>query len=114
MGNTSSEGEVVIKCQPISGLAFFRSNNITMKNLKIVNCGALQDRIIKSDDVMQSAIFFKTCNNIQLNNVDVINSNGTGIALYNPSGVVLLDMCNFINNSLSSVDPSAIGGGGLV
>ena len=31
VGNTSNEGEVVIKCQPLSGLAFFRSNNITMK-----------------------------------------------------------------------------------
>ena len=115
VGNTSSEGEVVIKCLPLSGLAFFRSNNVTMKNLKIVNCGALQNNIGKhTKSNMQSAIFVNTCNNIQLNNVDVINSNGTGIALYNPSGVVHLDMCNFINNSLPSVDPPAIGGGGLV
>ena len=114
VGNTSSEGEVVIKCQPLSGLAFFQSNNFTMKNIKVDSCGALQVSIIKSDNKMQSAIFFDTCVNIQLNNVDVINSNGTGIVLYNPSGVVHLDMCNFINNSLSSVDPPAIGGGGLV
>ena len=114
VGNTSSEGEVVIKCQPLSGLAFFQSNNITMKNIKVDSCGALQSNIIKSHDNMQSAIFVDTCNNIQLNNVDVINSNGTGIVLYNPSGVVHLGMCNFINNSLSSVDPPAIGGGGLV
>ena len=114
VGNTSSEGEVVIKCQPLSGLAFFRSNNITMKNIKVDSCGVLQDNITKSYDKMQSAIFFNTCNNIQLNNVDVINSNGTGIVLCNPSGVVHLDMCNFINNSLPSVDPPAIGGGGLV
>ena len=115
VGNTSSEGEVVIKCQPLSGLAFFRSNNISMKNLKIVNCGALQTNFSKhAKNNVQSAIFVNTCNNIQLINVDVINSNGTGIALYNPSGVVHLDMCNFINNSLPSVDPPAIGGGGLV
>ena len=114
VGNTSSEGEVVIKCLPLSGLAFFRSNNITIKNIKIHSCGALQDSITKPDDKMQSAIFVNTCNNIQLINVDVINSNGTGIVLYNPSGVVHLDMCYFINNSLSSVDPPTIGGGGLV
>ena len=112
VGNTSSEGEVVIKCQPLSGLAFFRSNDITMKNIKIHSCGALQDSIIKSDDKIQSAILVKTCNNIQLINVDVINSNGTGIVLYNPSGMVHLDMCNFTNNSLPSVDPPSIGGGG--
>ena len=76
--------------------------------------GYCRDSITKSDDKIQSAIFVNTCYNIQLINVDVINSNGTGIALYNPSGVVHLGMCNFINNSLSSVDPPAIGGGGLV
>ena len=114
VGNTSSEGEVVIKCLPLSGLAFFRSNNITMKNIQVDSCGALQDSIIKSDDKMQSAIFPNTCNNIQLINVDVVNSNGAGILLYNPSGVVHIDMCNFINNSLPSVDPPAVGGGGLV
>ena len=114
VGNTSSEGEVVIKCLPLSGLAFFHSNNITVKNIKVDSCGALQDNITKSYDKMQSAIFVNTCNNIQLINVDVINSNGTGIGLYNPSGVVHLDKCNFINNSLSSVDPPTIGGGGLV
>ena len=114
VGNTSSEGEVVINCLPLSGLEVFRSNNITMKNIKVDSCGALQDSIIKSDDKIQSAIFVDTCNNIQLINVDVINSNGTGIVLYNPSGVVHLDMCNFINNSLPSVYPPAIGGGGLV
>ena len=115
VGDTSSEGEVVIKCQPLAGLLFFRSNSITMKNLKMVCCGALHNSIIKhSEDKMQSGVFVDTCNNIQLINVDVIDSNGTGIVLYNPSGVVHLDMCNFINNSLSSVDPPAIGGGGLV
>ena len=117
VGNTSSEGEVVIKCQPLSGLYFLWSNNITMKNLKIVSCGALLNNIGKHvKRKMQSSIFVNTCDNMQLNNVDVINSNGTGIVLYNPSGVVHLDMCNFTNNSSPSVDPPAIciGGGGLV
>ena len=81
------------------------------ENLKIVSCGALQTNIGKhAKNNIQSAIFVNTCNNIKLINVDVI----IGIALYNPSGVVHLDMCNFINNSLPSVDPPAIGGGGLV
>ena len=59
---------------------------------------------------LQSAIFVNTCNNVQIINVDLIDSNGTGIVFYNPSGVVHLDMCNFS----FSVEQPAIGGGGLV
>ena len=116
VGN-SSEGEVVIKCLPLAGLLFLWSSNVSMKNLKIISCGALQNRVSKhAKDVslkLQSAIFVNTCNNVRIINVDLIDSNGTGIVFYNPSGVVHLDMCNFINNSFS-VEQPAIGGGGLV
>ena len=118
MGN-SSEGEVVIKCLPLAGLSFLWSSNVSIKNLKIVSCGALQNSISKhAKDIslkLQSAIFVNTCNNVRIINVDrIINdSNGTGIVFYKPSGVVHLDMCKFINNSFS-VEQSAIGGGGLV
>ena len=116
MGN-SSEGEVVIKCLPFAGLSFLWSSDALMKNLKIVSCGALQNSISKhAKDVslkLQSAIFVNTCNDVRIINVDLIDSNGTGIVFYNPSGVVHLDMCNFINNSFS-VEQPAIKGGGLV
>ena len=78
----------------------------------------MQNRVSKhAKDVslkLQSAsLFVNTCNNVRIINVDLIDSNGTGIVFYNPSGVVHLDMCNFINNSFS-VEQPAIGGGGLV
>ena len=110
MGN-SSEGEVVIKCLPLAGLSFLWSSNVSMKNVKIVSCGALQNSVGKHASLkLQSAIFVNTCNNVQIINVDLIDSNGTGIVFYNPSGVVHLDMCNFS----FSVEQPAIGGGGLV
>ena len=119
VGNTSSEGEVVIKCQPLSGLAFFRSNNITMKNLKMSGCGTLQYSIGKRTHKVslsrQSAIFYNTCKNIQLVNVDVIESNGTGAIIHNPLGVVKLNSCNFLNNKFPPKLPAMYaGGGGLV
>ena len=65
VGN-GGEGEVVIKCQLLAGLSFLQSNNITMKNLKIISCGALQNSVSKhTRNVflrMQSAIFCSTCN----------------------------------------------------
>ena len=118
MGN-GDEGEVVIKCLPLAGLSFLWSNNIILKNLKIISCGALQNSFSKRTRNgflrMQSAIFCSTCKNIQLINVHVIESNGTGIVFYNPLGVVNLDMCNFTNNSLSAeLTAMLAGGGGLV
>ena len=118
VGN-GGEGEVVIKCLPLAGLLFLRSNNITMKNLKIISCGALQNSVSKRTRNiflrMQSAIFCSTCKNVQLINVHVTESNGTGVVLYNPLGVVNLDMCNFTNNSLSAELAAMLaGGGGLV
>ena len=118
MGN-GGEGEVVIKCLPLAGLSFLWSNNITMKNLKIISCGALQNSFSKHiHNVflrMQSAIFCSTCKNVQLINVYITESNGTGVVFYNPLGVVNLDMCNFTNNSLSAELAAMLaGGGGLV
>ena len=118
VGN-GSEGEVVIKCLPLAGLSFLWSNNITMKHLKIISCGALQNNVSKHiRNVfmrMQSAIFCSTCKNVQLTNVHIIESNGTGVVFYNPLGVVNLDMCSFTNNSLSAeVAAMLAGGGGLV
>ena len=118
VGN-GGEGEVVIKCLPLAGLSFLQSNNITMKNLKIISCGALQNSVSKrTRNVflrMQSAIFCSTCKHVQLIKVHVIESNGTGVVFYNPLGMVNLDMCNFTNNSLSAELAAMLaGGGGLV
>ena len=119
VGNTSSEGEVVINCQPLSGLAFLRSSNVTMKNLKIIGCGTLQYSIGKRTHKVslsrQSAIFYNTCKNIQLVNVDVIKSNGTGAIIHNPLGVVKLNSCKFLSNKFPpELPPMYAGGGGLV
>ena len=37
VGN-NSEGEVVITCQPLAGLAFFGCREVEIKNMKIVRC----------------------------------------------------------------------------
>ena len=43
--DNGSEGEpVVITCQPLAGLAFLWSTNITLSNLRLIGCGKLQNR----------------------------------------------------------------------
>ena len=121
VGN-GSEGEVVITCQPLAGLAFFGCTEIEIKNMKIVSCGALHNST--SEHIrgyssaflkIQVAVLFRSSKNIQLSKVDIIESNGTGAIFYNPVGVVYLDKCRFMKNGYSGKQAALhAGGGGLV
>ena len=42
VGN-GSQGEVVITCQPLAGLAFLQSEDIEMRNVTVTSCGAIQN-----------------------------------------------------------------------
>ena len=94
VGN-GSQGEVVITCEPLAGLAFFWSQNIELKNVSLVDCGALQN---STSNVyfflqIQVAVLFRNCKAIQLTNVHITMSNGIGAVVYNPVGVVNITSC---------------------
>ena len=61
---------------------------------------------------IQVATFFQACKDIYLTEVRVNESNGTGVVLYNPMGMVCVNSCHFMHSELS-VEQTA-GGGGLV
>ena len=116
IAGNGSEGEpVVITCQPLAGLAFLWSTNITISNLRLVGCGKLQNRNNECENdryLSQVAILFTGCSSIELSNLHVNESNGTGVAVYNAMGKVSIDSCQFSYNGLS--DEGMYGGGGLV
>ena len=113
VGN-DSEGEVVIKCQPLAGLAFFESENIEMRMVKLAGCGALQNSTSKAHS-LKVAVFWSTCKNILLTDVCITKSNGTGVIFYNPVGVIRLDRCQFVHNGFPGKQAALhVGGGGLV
>ena len=122
VGN-GSQGEVVIRCEPLAGLAFFWSRNIELRNLSLVGCGALQNNTWFSKNThtaacysseIKVALLFITCKDIRLTHLQVTKSTGTGIFLYNSVGVVYIDQCRFSYNSLSGEQNVVYGGGGLV
>ena len=89
VGNGSEGEPAVIMCQPLAGLAFFWSTNITMNNLSLLDCGLIQ--INKNEcHPIQVAILFTGCTSVALSNLHVNESNGTGVAVYNAMGKVLL------------------------
>ena len=100
-GNASQGKPVVITCQPLAGLAFFWSTHITMNNLSFSRCGKLQSYACYQIHV---AILFTGCSSIVLSNLQVNESSGTGVAVYNAMDKVIIDSCQFMYG----------GGGGLV
>ena len=116
VGN-GSQGEVVIKCEPLAGLAFFWSDKIEIANVSMIECGAVKNstsQISMSFLAFQVAIFFTNSKYIQLTNVHVDRSNGTGVVVYNPVGVVNITSCLFSHNGVSGEQEAMYGGGGLV
>ena len=104
MGNASQGEPVVITCQPMTGLSFFWSTNITISNLSLINCEKIQSEHDNDCNPIQVAILFTGCSSIELSNFHVNESSGTGVAVYNAMDKVSIDSCQFMYG----------GGGGLV
>ena len=104
VGNASQGEPVVITCQPLTGLAFLWSTNITISNLSLINCGKIQSEHDNDCNPIQVAILFTGCSSIGLSNLHVNESSGTGVAVYNALDKVSIDSCQFMYG----------GGGGLV
>ena len=118
MGNGSEGEPVVITCQPLAGLAFLWSTNITISNLRLIGCGKPLNNNSNNEFankhssvflIRSVAILFFGCNSIELSNLHISESNGTGVIIYNPIGKAFIDRCSFTYNGLH-----ASGGGGLV
>ena len=105
VGN-NSEGEVTIECDPSTGLAFFWSKDLEIRNVTLVNCGALRTT------TSLVAMFFTHCKEIQLTHVHIFESTGSAVVIYNPKGVISIEKCNFSYNGLLSEEKNLYRGGG--
>ena len=114
VGN-GSQGEVVIRCEPLAGLAFFWSQDIELRNVSLIECGPMQNSTSKQKSFLQIqvAVLFLNCKAVQLTNIHVTISNGTGAVVYNPVGVVNITSCLFSHNGVSGEQEAMYGGGGL-
>ena len=112
INGNGSEGEVVVRCQSLVGLTFFRSANITINNLSLIGCGKLQN--ISEHYLIQAALLFAACKSIYLNNFYIGESNGTGVVTYNSDGNISISGCYFSCNNLIVEHKTIYGRGGLV
>ena len=116
VGN-GSEGDVVITCQPLAGLAFFQSESIELRNVSMIGCGALQNSTSinsRADSIqylqVHVAVQFDGCRDVSMHFVQMNRSTGMGIAIYNSVGMIQIDNCYFLQNGKSL---ESYGGGGL-
>ena len=106
-GTTANPTDVIIKCAPQVGLAFHYLINLVIRNITIMNCGAIQistSRDFHADHFKllhyQVALYMSICNNVTLSNVHIDSSNGTGLTMYNVFGHVYIIDSVFSNNPL--------------
>lgn len=106
--------QVTVNCNNQSGLSFLQSDNIHISNLIFDKCLMQHNStsFLPTNGTQLKfycALYFSSCNNINITGVDVRNSNATGMTLYDVNGYV-----NIINSSFYGNRPNnGNGGGGL-
>ena len=117
IGNSSAD-EVVIHCEQNAGLSFNISDNIEVRSLSFVKCGAKQvsaskNVLVKQFEFVQFrvAIYVLFCIDVTIDSVDIKDSVGTGLVMYNVAGDITV-----ANSIISETKPYAspeVGAGGL-
>ena len=98
-----------------AGLVLHNIEKITFTNMRIVHCGAMIH--ILPSTIYSSAVTILHCGGVNVNNVNVMKSKGTGFTILNhDGGFVLIESSQFSENALPLDDPeySGVTGGGGV
>lgn len=121
-------GLVTVTCVGNSGLSFRKVSNLMLENLKFVECGIYVESTstnTSSDPpnhtnwTITTAIYIADSHNVTLRQVDIVNSHGVGLVIFNTGGTIKISYCRFIGNCLSPTcsheneNHSYPGGGGL-
>ena len=111
--NFSLIGECINNCTKIrcangSGFRFYNSAYIKIQNIQFIECG-----MAYHSDINQqiAAIIFELCTNVILTAVTFFESRQSGLAIINPSDLVLITGCMFLNSSPLINYDNAYGGG---
>ena len=120
---TGNENGTTIKCEgDMNGLKFVNVTNITLENFKLLNCGAEHNSTSMNISTKDSNLIFKcsvyllNCSDITMRNIVVRDGDGTGLAIFDGNGNVVIENCTFENNRVLSGNTTTKvlpGGGGL-
>ena len=107
----------LIECDNGTGFAFIDVSNISISGLTLSGCGQLRNSTTvnsSSNSVMlfRAALYFENVTNVVIDNVEVSNSIGMGVAMYDVTGNVTVNNSIFRNNSVPSDERKMYPGGG--
>ena len=121
----------VIKCLPNvngsydfdTGLAFIGITNLTLENVILLGCGMkhVSSIQVESDSgkrdfiFLRSAVFILNSTNVFLSNINVSESNGIGLLMFDTNGTISISNSYFIENKLNYQEATRnlAGGGGI-
>ena len=100
------------------GIAFIGLRNLTIEYLNIVGCGMkyVSTSIVKGGQfiVFLSALYVQNSTNLSVHNVNISNSNGTGLVIVDTNEMVSILSSVFRNNKASKSNAVLSGGGGII
>lgn len=117
-----SDENVKIKCNKSSkdtGFYFKNVTNLSLVNLTIEGCGMLQNSsTLKTGstdeyELTWCAVYVIKSTNLTLTNVIISYSKGTGLVVYDTSGMVSIGGSFFKDNAVTKADVMHPGGGGV-
>lgn len=120
---SQSNVPVTVNCSKGSGtgLTFIYANNVTIRGVEMINCGAYHDSTSQNFTLLSEqnsfafakfyvTLYFMFCQDVQLEYVTITNSSGTGAVFYSTVGTNTIRNANFTHNCPANGYP---GGGGL-
>jgi len=101
------------------GLTFIGVRDLVVERLNFIGCGTKHTSTsqIKTGELVfiYSALFIQNSTNIAINNIEVSNSNGVGLVMYDTNGNISITQSSFTNNSFHLINTGKhfTGGGGI-
>ena len=109
-----------IRCSKGVGLAFLSSVRVTLRNVKVEGCAGIQTSTSKDFTSVDSGglsylefwvgVYFLSCSDVTMDHVEVSDTKGVGMVMYNCNGTNTFDHANFSGNYLDG-DKLYRGGG---
>ena len=107
----------IVKCLFGVGLHFQSLAQVKLAKLSLIECGLLskstsENRTSGESAYFRTALYFLNCIDVELNDIAVKNSSGTGVALYDVVGSVSITDSIFSFNRVSNENTEQFPGGG--
>lgn len=114
------DDNITVNCEEDAGLFFRGIRSVTIAGVIFNKCGSIRNSTSinvnsaapKTTILLSAALYFIYCKDVTISNVTVMNSNSTGVVMYNTYGNLLVDGSLFENNHNQS-SKSLLSNGGF-